>query len=229
MAACCQISIYDNKLPVYSGDFSEPMELGRQSRPDERLYAPTREPGGRRVAIARLDEQTVSRKHLVVTPLDQERIRIANVSARQPFRLTDGTEIPAQGSRDLDLPLLLVLGTKTIRLQTIVEEPALRSLSEVTAPPGRAAVDSTFLAKIPDDGGIAVHALVRWLRTTQDVLQSAASSSDFFAKAAQAAVDLVGFDAGRVLIYANDDWETRLSRRLWIRPVNRPGSRAGRC
>lgn len=209
MAACCQIKIYDNKLPVYSGDFAEPVELGRQSRPEERLYAPTREPSGRRVAVAKLEEQTISRKHLLVTPLDDDRIRLANVSTRQALRLEDGTEIPAQGALDIDLPVVLMLGNRTIRIQTAQEEPALRSLAEVTAPPGRASADSTFLAKIPSEGSVQMQALIRWLRTTQDVLHSAASSSDFFAKAAQAAVDLVGFDAGRVLIYENDDWQTR--------------------
>src|SRR5262249_40548982 len=45
-----------------------------------------------------------------------------------------------------------------------------------------------------------------------DVLQSAAGSSDFFARAAQAAVDLLGLDSGRILLWGDGRWQTQAVR-----------------
>ena len=51
--------------------------------------------------------------------------------------------------------------------------------------------------------------VLRWLQTSMGVFQSAASSADFFQKAAQAVVDIIGLDTGRVLLLEHDDWQTR--------------------
>ena len=42
--------------------------------------------------------------------------------------------------------------------------------------------------------------MLQWLRSAMDVLQSAATSSDFFARAARAMVELVCLDSGAVLL-----------------------------
>jgi sigma-B regulation protein RsbU (phosphoserine phosphatase) len=49
--------------------------------------------------------------------------------------------------------------------------------------------------------------MIRWLQAAMDVLQSAASSSEFFDKAAAALVDLVGLDSGQVLLFQNGKWQ----------------------
>ena len=51
--------------------------------------------------------------------------------------------------------------------------------------------------------------LVRWLQTSMGILQSAASSDDFFSKAARAVVEMVGLDSGQVLVWENDAWQVR--------------------
>jgi adenylate cyclase len=51
--------------------------------------------------------------------------------------------------------------------------------------------------------------MLHWLQTSMGVFQSAASSADFFQKAAQAVVDIIGLDTGRVLLLEDDDWQTR--------------------
>src|SRR5207248_122322 len=58
----------------------------------------------------------------------------------------------------------------------------------------------------------AVTPLLGWLRATMGVLQSAASSSDFFQKAAQAVVDIVGCDSGRVLLLEGGRWRVAEAR-----------------
>src|SRR5262249_894131 len=57
--------------------------------------------------------------------------------------------------------------------------------------------------------------VVKWLQTTMEVLQSAANSASFFEKAAQAVVDIVGLDRGRVLIYEDGEWENAAT---WTAP-----------
>src|SRR5205823_1762918 len=48
---------------------------------------------------------------------------------------------------------------------------------------------------------------LRWLQTVLGVLQSAAGSEDFFARAAQAAAEVVGLDVARVLLRdEHGDW-----------------------
>ena len=67
--------------------------------------------------------------------------------------------------------------------------------------------------------------MLSWLQASMGVFQAAASSSDFFAKAAQAVVDIVGLDSGTVLLWQNDKWESQAC--YWCR---RPAvARLKRC
>ena len=77
----------------------------------------------------------------------------------------------------------------------------LQRLSEATIAPGRPLIQPRMPALVlPTAAGVDVEALVRWLQTIMEVLQTAASSSDFFGRAARGIVDIVGLDSGRVLI-----------------------------
>jgi adenylate cyclase len=57
--------------------------------------------------------------------------------------------------------------------------------------------------------GLGMKALVPWLQSAMDVLQSAASSADFFEKAARAVVDLVNLDSGWVMLLKQDEWQIK--------------------
>ena len=50
--------------------------------------------------------------------------------------------------------------------------------------------------------------VIRWVKATMGVFQSAATDSDFFQKAAQAVVDVGHMDTGRILVRKDQDWET---------------------
>ncbi len=54
----------------------------------------------------------------------------------------------------------------------------------------------------------APESIVTWLQAVIDVLQSAASSNDFFQRAAEAVVNLVGLDSGCVMLIDGDHWRT---------------------
>jgi adenylate cyclase len=109
----------------------------------------------------------------------------------------------------LPLPLVLTVGKKVVRVEEVAVDLPLRSLAEPTAPPGTdlAPVSRFPPLAAPAESGTENHVLVRWLRTTMGVFLSAATSSDFFARAAEALVDTVGLDSGRVLILDHDAWQ----------------------
>ncbi len=210
MTASLEIRIYEDQQLVYSGEADGPVELGRQSEGEEGPYVQRPVADGRRLVIARLDELSISRKHALVEPMSEGRIRLTNLSGILPIRLPDGSDMKTGASCELCCPVRLTLGTKTVMVQHAeAEEPVIQSLDEATRVPGPLSGQTSRFPTLPLSAGpgIEIEALVRWLQATMDVLQSAASSVDFFQKAAQAVVDLVGLDAGRVLLLANDAWK----------------------
>src|SRR5947209_8089752 len=103
---------------LFNREFNSPVELGRQSDATEELFSARALGTGRwRAVIARLDEDTLSRRHALLEPLDGSRVRLTNVSAKVPIRLADGSDLAAGSSRELTLPTAIVIGRKTVRLQ----------------------------------------------------------------------------------------------------------------
>jgi adenylate cyclase len=199
-----QILVYERHSLVYSTSTDgEAVELGRQKTEAEGVPSQlTLESGRRRVVIARLNEDTVSRQHALLEPLDDDRARVRNLSQKLPIGLADGSVLRAGEAREVALPALLVMGKKTVRVQSADQgEEGLERLNEATIPPGQSLVTPRFPTLMPSAGtGLEPETVVRWLQTMLSVLQSAASSADFFQKAARAVVDLVGLESGRVLL-----------------------------
>ncbi len=211
MSSPWQLKVYDSQHLVFSVNLQGTVELGRQSEGEEKPFFQKQQADHRRVVIARLDEDTVSRRHARVEPLSREKVRLTNLSAKLAIRLPDGNELAPSTSCELAIPASLTLGKKVVRIQP-PEEAApshLQSLADVTVPPGHFASAPRFSAlNLTAGPGMDAEALVRWLQAVLDVFQSAAGASAFFAKAARAVVDLVGLDAGRVLLLDKDEWRT---------------------
>lgn len=226
MASSLQIHVYDKQQAVYKEVFSGEVELGRQRDGKEKLYACRKDGDRARVAIARLDEDTVSRDHARIEPLPDSKARITNISAKVSIRLADGSELKAGAATEVPLPAVIYLGRKAVRLQVPeTREPPLRGLGGdqiappltiVSGAPGRFPTLDGIKSIINPGTGVAAPSInlqtqmeevIRWLQQTMEVLHSAASSSDFFQKAAQATVDIVGLDRGRVLVREGDNWK----------------------
>lgn len=213
MSDAWQIKVYDRNRECYETDVSGPVELGRQASPDEEPFTKhPRAEGGWRVVIAPPQETVVSRCHALVEPLAADKVRLTNRSNLLPIHLGNGSVLETGASCDIALPLLITLGAKTVRIQR-EEALQLQSLPESTTPPGQLAGSLTSFASLalPRGAGMEMGLLLRWLQTTMGVLQSAATSEDFFAKAAQALVDIVGLDAGRVLLL-EEEWSEKACR-----------------
>jgi adenylate cyclase len=208
-----QLRVTDGERLVYAVELTGPAEIGRQLNPDEALPSHTQKDGRWRVVIASLKENTVSRKHLEVLPLPEGRFMLFNRSAAQQIDgLPSGPLMPGE-SCEVSQRAVVQLGGKTVRLQAPEEEPeALESLVQATVAPGAGSLMSSLQASIArSDGSSAMETgqLVRWIQTFLGLLQSAAGSEDFFAKAATALVDLVKLDSGRILLRAGERWEEK--------------------
>src|SRR4051812_1969993 len=107
MNSSWQLRVYDKQELASSLNFSGPVELGRQSEGEDGPFSQKPQPDGKRVVIARFDEDSVSRRHARIELLSRDRAKIVNLSAKLPIRLPDGNELPPGAVRELPLPASL--------------------------------------------------------------------------------------------------------------------------
>lgn len=208
MTATLRFEVYQQGRRLYAAQFNGPLELGRQQSPEEALFQTTAVAEGQRVAVAQLDGSLVSRRHLLIEPTAEDRVRISNLTAKNAIRLRDGVVGPGS-QRELFLPCSFHAGDLEIRVAPLVSTASdLHSLMQPAVAPGslppRAAASSLRLPALNQHDSESV---VAWLQTVTMVLQSAASSEDFFQRAANAVVDVVGLDSGHALLCRGDRWE----------------------
>jgi adenylate cyclase len=84
---------------------------------------------------------------------------------------------------------------------------SIHGLSEATAPPRLGALPSFSFTTLGMPAADQRKPFLHWLHAALDVLQSAASSADFFEKAARAAVELIKLDSARVLLRREKTWK----------------------
>jgi adenylate cyclase len=211
MPGTLRIEVLENERSLYVHSFTGIVELGRQSDGHEELFTQRQViPGYWRAVIARLDEDTLSRKHLKLEPSGDNLVRVTNLSTKVPVRTREGAELPATSTRELALPATLLLGRKIVVIEGREggHKTFLRSLGSGSALPVMANAGASRFPTLTSTDNIEIEELLRWLGETVNVLQSAASSSDFFQKAARAVVDIAALDAGRVLLRDRDAWKT---------------------
>ena len=112
----------------------------------------------------------------------------------------------------MNLPVLLTLSNVDLAILVYAspgQDESLQSLAQPTAFPGaelrreNASFDQVIRAdRSADDSRL----LLAWLRNTMEVFQSAASSPDFLAKAAEAVSEIVGLDHAAVLSWRDGQW-----------------------
>jgi len=203
-----QIRIYEKQQLVYDGCVQGPVEIGRQAEGEYGPYALRQTSGHCRLIVARLDEDTVSRKHILLEPLPDGLARLTNQSVVLPVHLSDGSELPPKTSREVGLPVTFAVASLLLRVQEAKAEAGdLQALAEPPTPPGQS---SAMLSRFPTLAMVAapgpgLEATLRWLHAATSVFQSAASSAEFFDLAVQAVVDQIGLDTGQVVLWDQGD------------------------
>ena len=226
MNDCLRLSIRHNDRQPFSAAFSEPIELGRRdpTRPQEDfLFQPIAIEGGVRVAIAEPTESDVSRRQVRLEPLAHARIRITNLSSAIAVRCFGNNDVAPGEIAEHPLPVSFQIGRivvsvaaevaggdaqvpeSALQFQTLDQPSPLPILDGVQA--GENSSSQLISALISSTQGGDVEAVIRWLRQVIAVLQSASNSNDFFHKAAQGIVDLVGLSLGAVFLRTDGEWK----------------------
>lgn len=223
------LRVFEQNRLVFAGEFHGVVELGRQSDPAEVVYCARPLQARSRVVIARLDEQSVSRRHLEVEEVTSGRVRVKNLSSLIRLTLETGEGLEPEAVTEADLPVGLMIGRKRVQIDARneeTEELAIQGLEEATLVPGR----SLAQGRLPSfdfnlAGTIGPEAVVRWLQTVMEVLQSSANTADFFRRAARGILDVVGFDVGYLLLRDRDGWRVVEQSSTVAEPDYRPSQR----
>jgi len=198
-----------------------PIELGRQHLGEPSPYQTIPFEGRTRVILARYQNLSISRHHLIIEPLSENRVRLTNVSSAVPVRLGRHHELRPGDSLEKSLPLTLQLGTIQVELRleedveetdildTDADDSIVQKLS-TSRPPTSNAESLSEMLQVPQilkhKERLSWEEVVDWLRNAVKILQVAATSEEFFQSASQAAVGLIGLDSARVLTYKKRDW-----------------------
>jgi len=221
---CLRISLRHPDREPFSAAFSQAVELGRRdpaSQQGEQLFQPLLVDGGMRIAIAEPQESDISRRQLRLEPCGRDRVRIGNLSKAIVVRCVGQADVPPGGAAELPLPISLQVGRIVISVsaedaaRVPPDEEAvahLQTLSELPPLPLAAAADAAvpqavISALISGSQGGDATQIVLWWRQVIAVLQSASNSTDFFHKAAEAIVNLVGLSLGAVFLRRDGDWK----------------------
>ena len=163
-----------------------PLEFGRGPRRD--------------VARKVIQDPTVSTNHLCLEELQENRIRLCNLSTKVTVRLADGSLIDPGCERSASLPTRIQLGDTLIEIESTdgkESAPGETSLRTVQPPVAAGSAGRTRISQLGDAPDI--EELTRWFEALVGVERAAASSPDFFAETARAVVELIGLDIGWVL------------------------------
>lgn len=202
-----ELKVFDREQWVRTISFTESLELGRQQMGEEEPYALRRDANGARLVIAHLREDDVSRRHVRLEPAPPARIRIVNLSAKQPVFLTGGAMVPPRSTQEVDLPCGFQIGARAIQIEAPESKSDdLQSLNGQTMAPGKmqlSRISPSALSAVPE---AELETVFRALQGTLELMQTAATRSDFFPEAAKTVVELVGLDTSQVLLFKEGDW-----------------------
>lgn len=202
---------------TFTGECTGVVELGRRDparMPPEPLHAAVPIDGGIRIVVADAGEGDISRRQVRLEALAHGALRIENLSAGVAVRCQGRPPVPPGRVAEYPLPVVLQWGRFTVRAAAVTHAGAaagradLCTLDEKTTflPDPGSLADGGFSREVATLPPPAVAGLVRWWRTVIAVLQSASNSDQFFHRAVESLVKLVGLDLGAVFLHVDGEW-----------------------
>ena len=213
-----QIQIVEGGRTAFEGRLTGALELGRQQTGDPDPYAlqPPSDSGPQRLIVARQNEvDNIARRHALLESLPSGRVRLTNRSkAPLPCPAVTGGVLGPGDAAEITPPFAFALSGRTVSVGDADSggQPVLQSLDEQTIGPGRFADLSSRLRTLPGLSGTQLKEMIGWLQTTMGVLQATVGAADFLNKAAEALVQIVGLELGRVLLLDGDEWTIAAAR-----------------
>lgn len=212
-----RITIFEGIRQVFQQDVTGAVELGRQRKDEPGPYSSEQMPDGTRIVIAELTETFVSRQQIRVEPRTDGNFQIKNLGTNGAIQLKPARTLDPGQTWVCVSTIRVQLGSKIVCVELVPVVPdsddgaqdGVLSLGVATILPGaRFGFDSSMLAAVKTGPiGNQLEPVIRSLQAAIDVFQSANSTADFFRHAVQAVVDLVGLDAGRVLLWQDNQWK----------------------
>ncbi len=174
-------------------DHSEgPLELGRGLQRSE-------------VARCMILDPYVSKDHVRIEELPAGKLRVENLSQKQPIWLSASSNIPPGAVLDLELPVRLTVGDSVIDIEPATVDSARREYLNTIAQPLRRGDSRLSLVSLGQSP--APETLVRWFEAVLAVQKAAPGTVEFYQQAAQALIDLIGMDRGFVLLREGETWQ----------------------
>ena len=165
--------------------------------------------GPKRGEVSRcvIQDPYVSKDHVRIAELDNNRLRVENLSGKQPIWLSASSSIQPGSAFDLDLPARLTVGDSVIDIEPASGDTVRRELLGTVAQPvrGRAADANHCLTNLGRSP--APETLLQWFETVCAVQRAAPGTPEFYQQTAQALVGLIGLDRGLVLLRQGDAWQ----------------------
>jgi signal transduction histidine kinase len=166
--------------------------------------------GPKRGATSRcvIHDPYVSKDHVRVEELAEGRVRVENLSQKQPIWLSANSNIPPGGAFEFELPLRLTVGDSVIDIEPGAAEAVYREHLATIAQPLRPRAGVSGSTRLTNLGGSpAAETLAQWFEALVTVLRAPAGTREFYEQVAQALVDLIGLDRGLVLLRQGDAWQ----------------------
>jgi len=173
-----------------------------------------RQPGGDQAQVV-IDDDYVSRRHLMLEQVSPKRMRFENIG-RNDLELPDGTKIGQGACGEIDLPARLRIGQTVIDVVRQEAQPLLDldhpdtsadDQFETIALPATLQLPSVTRSSLSSLGEVpTAEMLAVWFETLLSVQRSAVGSTEFYQETARAIVDLVGLDRGLVLLREDNGW-----------------------
>ena len=208
---------------VHTSELNKPVLIGRQSATKDVGELYSRHPwqdndDWDRIAIADKECTEISRELILISLLDEERVRVENRSDSNIVEVENQAPLEPKRMRDLVLPVALTTFNRRVEITPAASRAsAVMSMNRPTEPP-RVGTQSPYVtidSPFPLSDKLTIQdndQLLEWLSAVTRVLQSAIGSVDFDKSAAKEMVDLVGLDSGRVLRWEKDgSWAVEAS------------------
>jgi signal transduction histidine kinase len=153
-----------------------------------------------------IQDPYVSKDHLRLEELPGPRLRVENLSQKQPAWISTDKALAPGTTHELALPLRLTVGNTLLEISPAEEESAEGGMFATIAEPRRVR-DSNKGRSVRNLGSSpSPQTLLHWFETVIAVHRAAAGTPEFFAQTAEAVVDLVGLDHGLVMLRQGDAW-----------------------
>ncbi|MEQ1824727.1 MAG: adenylate/guanylate cyclase domain-containing protein [Pirellula sp.] len=208
-----QLGIYENHRQIASFEIGRVTEVGRRQVNEPAPYVKIALPNGDRIVAADITETQVSRKHLTIELLADDKVLLGNESTKNSLPLLGNLRLNPGERKTLELPIACEIGNRIVRVSALPKEDLqLHTLQAAACAPGQSAsrvrsrpLSASNLAGFRNNN-VDESFLFEWLQAAMDVFHSAASSIDFLSKAARSAIDLVGLDSATILLHTRGEW-----------------------